>query len=338
MTDKLKSLSKNLVLLFTSILVTSFLIEIFFKILGYGNVEIYEPDQKLFWKLKPNQDCFTKIGHKLVHINSKGTRGRDFSEKKPDDVFRIVSVGDSRTFGWGLSEPETYSFLLEDSLRAFFGDSRKVEVINAGVNAWSYDQIYMYLKGVALNYQPDLVIVAQANLWSQFNENATEDFRTKFMTRVWLKNLLRRSALYHYMIEVQLKTFYDRYRNDLIPMPEREDEIQFRQRKDENTVLRESIESICRLLKEKNVNFLLLHIPWEIEEFQIFRVEKAIKQDLSGKYDIHLIDLEGPFSSSKSKLFQEADRVHPNAEGNKIIANQIFRFLIKHEGEFLGGR
>src|SRR5262249_32694059 len=83
--------------------------ELTLRLLEYGKLEIYHPDPALYWKLKPNQNSYTKSDHKPVHINSHGTRGADFQDDKPANTLRILSLGDSRTFGWGLSEPETYS-------------------------------------------------------------------------------------------------------------------------------------------------------------------------------------------------------------------------------------
>src|SRR2546430_14840622 len=67
------------------------------------------------------------------------------------------SLGDSRTFGWGLTDEETYSRRLEKLLDGFRGKTapadgkksrvlqalsaaKRIEVINAGVNAWSLDR------------------------------------------------------------------------------------------------------------------------------------------------------------------------------------------------------
>ena len=38
------------------------------RLAGYGNLEIYEPHPLVYWRLKPNQDCYTKIDHKPVHV------------------------------------------------------------------------------------------------------------------------------------------------------------------------------------------------------------------------------------------------------------------------------
>ena len=59
-------------------------LEVALRLAGYGNLEIYDPDPLLFWRLRPNQDAFTKIDHKPVHVNGHGTRGPEFSDAKPD--------------------------------------------------------------------------------------------------------------------------------------------------------------------------------------------------------------------------------------------------------------
>src|SRR4051794_27450646 len=100
--SKWRGLLQNLALMFGTFLFCVAAFEILLRVMGYGNLEIYEPDPTLYWKLKPNQNCYTKIDHKPVHINSHGTRGSEFQPDKPADTIRVLSLGDSRTFGWGL--------------------------------------------------------------------------------------------------------------------------------------------------------------------------------------------------------------------------------------------
>ena len=199
-----KRLLQNLALSGMVFLLCIATFEVGLRFCGYGNLEIYEFDPKLYWKLKPNQDCYTKIGHKPVHINSQGTRGPEFQMEKPANTIRILSLGDSRTFGWGLSDAETYSRRLEQSLQNCVGPGKKVEVINAGVNAWSYSQMLVYFRDFGLRYQPDFVILGDANVWTQFSEKNSPDFVKSFIWRVRLKNILRRFAIYHFVVEVEL--------------------------------------------------------------------------------------------------------------------------------------
>lgn len=171
-----KRVCQNLALSAFVFLLCFVALEILLRIVGYGNLEIYAPDAQLYWRLKPNQDCYTKVGRKPVHINSHGTRGAEFPEAKPTNTIRVLSLGDSRTFGWGLTEEETYSARLGKLLQEKMGMGRQVEVINAGVNAWSYPQMLVYLRERGLKFQPDFVVLGEANLWTQFSENSSPEF------------------------------------------------------------------------------------------------------------------------------------------------------------------
>jgi len=322
-----KRLLQNLALVCASTVLFLVLLEIILRLGGYGNLVIYQPDPKLFWKPLPNQSCYTKFDHKTVHINSKGTRGEDFNEDKPKDVYRIISLGDSRTFGWGLSESETYSGLLERLLRNQFGN--KFEVINAGVNAWSYAQMYVYLRDIAMHYKPDMILLADANLWSQFSEKSSKEFQGKMLRRVRLKNLLRRSAIYHFVIEVKLKKFYEKYRTKFIPVdPKRDDYFKDEQQADPNFFIEEQIVKICDLLISNNIKMLFIYMP---EESYISTTEKPvilkIKEKVSKRYNVKLVNLTEDFRGTNHNFYLPGDSVHPNATGNKIIANRIFHSI-----------
>src|SRR5262249_4809931 len=146
------------------------------------------------------------------------TRGPEFTPQKPPNTLRIVSLGDSRTFGWGWAENETYSGRLAALLQAHLPPPERVEVINGGVNAWSFPQMLVFFRERALSYSPDFGLIGDANLWTQFSEQNSPEFVKKFMRRVQLKNFLRHFALYHYFVEVKLSQVYDRYRTKFVPV------------------------------------------------------------------------------------------------------------------------
>lgn len=328
--SKLKLLLRNFALICGSLLLFFILGEMVLRYLGYGDLVIYQADSRLFWKPLPNQKCYTKFNHKPVYINSKGTRGKDFDEKKVKNGFRIISLGDSKTFGWGLSDLETYSALLKKLLQNQVGNKLKIEVINAGVNAWSYAQMYVYLKDIGLRYRPDMVILADANLWSQFSEESSKEFREKMVRRVRLKNLLRRSAIYHFVIEVKLKKFYGKYRTKFIPLdPKRDDHFKKEQQADPNRFFEEQILKIVELLNNNNLKFLMLYIPPEnILSSNQKPILLKIKEKISKLYNITLIDFTEDFQRANRILYHPNDPVHPNADGNKIISNRIFQHTI----------
>ena len=322
-----KRLLQNLALSFAVFLVCAAIVEIALRFAGYGNVEIYQPDPKLYWRLAPNQDCFTKVDHKPVHINSHGTRGAEFAADKPTNTFRVLSLGDSRTFGWGLSEAETYSAKLGALLQAQLGKDKRVEVINAGVNAWSYPQMLVFYRDVTAAWQPDVVVLAEANLWTQFSEKNSDAFVRQFMSRVRLKNVLRRFAIYHYVVEVKLKDFYARNRTKFIPVDPKEDPLfKEQQQRDPDAVFRTAMEELVSVARSNGVPTVLLFIP-TLDDLAATNQSRVLtaKRAVGAKLGVPLVDLTPNLAAGGKALYLEADPVHLNAAGNELTARRLFQ-------------
>jgi len=186
-----------------------------------------------------------------------------------------------------------------------------------------------YLKEIGITYNPDLVIVADANLWTQFSENRSEEFVNKMMRRIWLKNLLRRSAIYHFFVEVKLQRFYYKFRKRFIAIdPENDSLYKEQQNKDPYAFFEESIAQICSFLKENDILGLMIYIPHKMEVLSD-RESKIlpIKKNLAVTYGLSFIDFTELYKQSPQKLYLDGDPVHANAEGNRVIAEEIFGFL-----------
>jgi lysophospholipase L1-like esterase len=92
-----------------------------------------------------------------VAINSSGLRDREYAVPKPPGTFRILVLGDSTTFGWGVRVDETAAKALERALNEPGG--RRVEVLNAGVGNYGTVQEVAYYRRRGRDFQPDLVIL-----------------------------------------------------------------------------------------------------------------------------------------------------------------------------------
>jgi lysophospholipase L1-like esterase len=110
----------------------------------------------LGWADKPNIEGVhvQKEWKTQIRINSKGLRDQDYDYKKPEGINRIVVLGDSFTWGYGVEEYERFTEVLEDTLL------ENCQVINTGVCGYGNDQQLLFLKNEGVKYNPDLVVVA----------------------------------------------------------------------------------------------------------------------------------------------------------------------------------
>ncbi|MGH7782256.1 MAG: SGNH/GDSL hydrolase family protein [Candidatus Binatia bacterium] len=106
----------------------------------------------------PNRSAF--LMGVPVTINSDGLRDREFSREKPPGVYRVMLLGDSTTFGWGVREEDTAAKFLERKLNEHVPPGyNKVEVMNTGVGNYDTVQEVTYYETIGRTYHPDLVIL-----------------------------------------------------------------------------------------------------------------------------------------------------------------------------------
>lgn len=109
------------------------------------------------YELKPDMDCV--FYNQPVRTNSRGLRNRETTLEKPEGVFRIVGLGDSVMFGWGVEARESYLEQLERMLNELPPPHPKFEVINFAVPGYNTAIEAAVFREKALLYDPDLVII-----------------------------------------------------------------------------------------------------------------------------------------------------------------------------------
>jgi lysophospholipase L1-like esterase len=114
-------------------------------------------DPLVGWSLRPGFHGKTGDGERVT-INSLGFRSPEMPRRKsgPGEL-RILSLGESTTFGTGVDDDQTYSALLETFLRER-RPGRLTRVLNAGVSAWSSTQSLIWLKARGLEFDPDVIL------------------------------------------------------------------------------------------------------------------------------------------------------------------------------------
>jgi hypothetical protein len=97
------------------------------------------------------------LGADQVKINAHGLRDEDVPYVKSGDEKRLLVLGDSVTFGWGVSQGESFTDRMEFQLHKQHG--RRWQVINAGVNGYNTEQEAAFLRVEGMRYSPDYVLL-----------------------------------------------------------------------------------------------------------------------------------------------------------------------------------
>jgi hypothetical protein len=112
------------------------------------------------WVLRPNAVTQVKLREfrYRVETNSLGLRGPEIAPPPAPGGQRILLLGDSFTFGWGVDDPQTYGRVLERRLTAR-RPGQAVEVLNAGVPAYSTRNEWAFFSDRGVKLRPTLVVL-----------------------------------------------------------------------------------------------------------------------------------------------------------------------------------
>jgi hypothetical protein len=130
--------------------------------------------------------------------------------------------------------------------------------------------------------------------------------------------------VYHYVIEVKLESVYQKYREKFIPLDPRADPLyKEQQQSDPDRVFREAIEGLCRLALQEGVTPVLLYLPTRVELGQeptaVYRAKAAVARALN----IPFVDLTPYLKEFGQARYLDADPVHLDVTGNRMIADAL---------------
>lgn len=112
------------------------------------------PDPDVARIMQPGLDG--KIGWKS---NRFGLRERDFEIEKPKDTVRVVLLGDSFVYGYGVREEERLGVHLEQLLKEHApSPTPSIEVLHIGIGSWNVRSECAFLRRALHWIEPDLVL------------------------------------------------------------------------------------------------------------------------------------------------------------------------------------
>lgn len=224
---------------------------------------------------------------------------QDYVVDKPKNTFRIITIGDSYTFGVFVDTANNWTKVLEDKFR---GCKKQIEVINLGVPGYDIPYSLERLKKRGLKYSPDLIVFFVKD--DDFLENK-EFFNNEKMEK--LKQQLISTG--EYQKEREIGNYYPQWNKTY---------DQFRQAYSISDIVKinESNLTQSRQIYSGKLIFLTMQGTYtELSTSKAARVAQAIIYKL--KY-------------FPKKEFEFPD-YHPNIEGHSIIANELYGFLTKQK-------
>lgn len=283
---------------------------------------------------------------KEYRINSYGLRGEEIPPKS--DKIRIIAIGNSCTFGWGVQYNDTYIKQLEAMINH---DDRlpQVEIINAGIPGYTSLQGKRFFSSDITRLKPDVVLIMFSwnDQWAAAGNIPDKEQKPPPEYIIDIQNLFARLKTYRLIKKLILSTIEEPLEARLIK---------------ENPVYRvntddfyDNLDAIVQSCKRERVIPILLTSPIPSLEkyYPPWMRSPRHKYHFSPMHQYHalynnrtrllaqdsetaLVDIALQFDKHDN-LYNDAvkDPIHFNVEGHKVAAKAIYDLLKSNPNLFL---
>ena len=320
-TPRLSVLAKTLVILF-SLAATFALCELMLRVY-LVNHTVYDVEMLRYATLIKSESPNPLIGHVHapnaqahlmdvdVRINPDGLRDAEHPTAR-DGRYRIIFLGDSLTFGWGVEQDQTFKTLLETALNRRY----PTEIINFGTGNYNSEQEVNLFIEKGLKYRPDKVVVFYfINDAEPTPKKASMAFlyHSRLVTLAWSRlhalesNLGDRNNYY--------RTYYaDLYRPDAPGWKKAQAALQ-------------QLRDVCAA-NGIALQVVLLPELHSLREYP-FSNEHAVVATYLRSIGVPVLDLAPKFTDQAEpmRLWVAPDDAHPNALAHKLIAEKAEDFI-----------
>jgi hypothetical protein len=324
---RLHKVRRVIILAHSSILVSLITIEVAIRVFDPLGISYFReasryqldlvPDPVLVFKHAPGlQRIYQGVS---VSINELGLRDRRLQKKKNGEL-RILLLGDSVTFGWGVPAEMTFGRKLEALLTAKLG--YPVRTVNSGVGGYNTVQEHAFIRNYIDAIRPEIVILLYIRNDIESNEPPFDPssqlaLRGKSPPET-IRILLGKSWLYRLAV-FALKYSRPRGLTSL----------------EKNTPgFRESmnaLSSIATLCLERNVRFVVFFYRSKGESASSTALLHEVSS-VGNRYGFPVVDIGTWWGQIEMRSITNSvvDR-HPNDRGHQILATGMADFLLAHD-------
>lgn len=243
-----------------------------------------------------------------IRINNMGLRGEDVTDQEPER--RILFLGSSITFGWGVDEADTMTQLLEKKLKE---KGRDVRVYNAGIGNYNTVRyVHRFFKNLESIKPTDIVVNYFINDAEQLSAGGGNFLLRNSQLAVTIWGVVNK--LMHGRGMEGLEEHYRKVYQDDSPG---------------YVQMVRSLEELAGYARDNKVNLYLLMTPdvHQLTDYPFMFVHEKVGR-VAGDLGYVLIDTIDEFSKlSPEELWAMPGDPHPNKLGHEIMAEAIYREL-----------
>ena len=294
-------------------------------------------DSRYGVKFKPNFEGVIDDPEFVMkyRTNSLGFRGKEIDSKEGT---RIICLGDSMTFGYGVNE--------EDLFVTWIAEDLGVESINMGVSGYDIDRYMLLFEDYVVHNDPDLLVLF-FTIINDFGESVKKgealgikekaalskggvgEFK-KLLFRhsrfyQWVKDRVNRTSMLNVLlIRMGVRSAGDIFLKEYPPVMERKVDR-----------VRMVLTSIKEAADINGFEILLVGIPDSIQVYEGMSLDKRywdiekpndILREIADDVKIDYLDLLPAFRKNSNRLFFKYDG-HLNPEGHRETARIVSGFI-----------
>jgi len=280
-----------------------------------------------FWVTDPNLSS-KAFPHKeekrvfKVSSNGDGLRAVGQTRKKAQGTTRVMTLGCSTTFGWGVADNETYPAQLAERFASGGYDS--VEVLNGGQPGYTSFQGRWLWDETLRHYQPDVVLLGYV---VQDARKAAYSDKSQAVLQGDAR-FLKDNVLYKSRVYLALRSVLGDFQVKAKERPQNGEGGVFRVPPADYV---DNLRSLVESADSIGATAVLFGFP--LERGGYTEGHRKILKAAASELGIPFLDLQPRMeqASRQAQLYFENDRGHANAAGNSTIADWVFEFLVSEQ-------
>jgi lysophospholipase L1-like esterase len=287
-------------------------------------LNVIKEDSVLFWKNRPNLDL--EFYGARIHTDSLGFRFVSKEDKWEQSKNRLLVLGPSPCFGWGVSDEDTYSSILQRELALKKIDISVKNASQIGFSSYQGKLLFENLMNSKMKSPTHIFITYIVNDLDYrrfYYSGPVEDdlIYPRSKTIVMINNFVSDLSIYKVIRNMLQKNS--------------DNNLKYIQRVSPS-LYRKNIDEIISLAKKKNIKVYLGLYPLKLPESpstklinQSVELYHAEMKSIAKKTGASLVDLVTVLAQAESYPYidKRYDTFHPNTYGHRLIANKLVSII-----------